>query len=199
MMNSRLVLVDHHESDIELPWVNIIQLFDHRPVNRRRLFVPNDCPVTVEQVGSCATLITKAIKDNGLLDKFPEILPLLRAPIVLDTVNFSEAAGKTHPLDIEMNDDIERLLQLDTTSRLELFNELVAARNSVDTLSTLQILSKDLKIITYQSIEKYPRSIAIPGFPILAEVRGHRIYSILGKNLRHKFNCHPIFIVNLGV
>lgn len=142
-------------------------MIDHRPLDSR-FNVPDSCAVTVDQVGSCATLITKIIKDLELLPQFVDILPLLHGPIVLDTVNFSPSADKTKPLDIEMNKEIEQLLNLNETDRLEIFNDLVIARNDVSSLTALELLSKDLKVIV--SSDK-STAVAIPGFPILAEVR----------------------------
>lgn len=96
-------------------------------------------------------------------------MQLLYGTIVLDTVNFSKEADKARPLDIEIVDEIEKILKIDdpVPSRKRLFDDLVNARSDVNSLNSLQILSKDLKII-YN--ENNTRVVAIPGYPILVQV-----------------------------
>lgn len=92
-----------------------------------------------------------------------DTLKMLYAPIVLDTVNFSKEADKAKPLDKMICDKLETVLNIDEAKRVLLFNELVAARADVSSLDSLQILSKDLKIISNFNGK---RVIAIPGYPI---------------------------------
>lgn len=174
-----LILVDHHICDPKLPWGRLIQIFDHRPINYTLFTKPSDCIASLKKVGSCATLITEVIKTNQSLADFPEILPLLRATIVLDTVNFSPSAGKTKPLDVEMNTELEHLLNVDEANRLELFNEIVKARSDISSMTSVQLLLKDLKMIDHVSVDDSKQIIAIPGLPILAEVSKNSILLIL--------------------
>lgn len=96
-------------------------------------------------------------------------MQLLYATIVLDTVNFSKEADKARPLDTEIVEKIEKILKIDepVLNRLKLFDDLVKARCDVNSLNSLQILSKDLKII---SNENNTKIVAIPGYPILVQV-----------------------------
>lgn len=96
-------------------------------------------------------------------------MQLLYGTIVLDTVNFSKEADKARPLDREIVEKIEKILKIDepVLNRLKLFDDLVKARCDVNSLNSLQILSKDLKII---SNENNTKIVAIPGYPILVQV-----------------------------
>ncbi|XP_078101035.1 exopolyphosphatase PRUNE1 [Sander vitreus] len=96
-----LTLVDHNvlpSSDSELEGA-VVEVIDHHRLERE----PSpSCPVTVETVGSCATLITERI-----LQKAPEVLDLqfaqlLYAAVVLDCVNMAPSAGKVTPKDEQL-------------------------------------------------------------------------------------------------
>lgn len=148
-----------------------IQIFDHRPLDTKNAHIPSTCKLRLEEVGSCATLIADEVRVlEGSFDNQSDVLRLLRGAIVLDTINFSESAGKVKPLDIEINDEIEKSLGLKEEDRLKIFTDLVDARRDVSSLSALQLLSKDLKIISSNDKSKV---VAIPGFPILVEVSSH--------------------------
>lgn len=83
-------------------------------------------------------------------------------------MNFSKAADKSRPLDVAVNEQIESLLHLNEYSRNQLFNDLVSARSDVSQLDSLQILSKDLKVISNRAGTV---TVAVPGFPISVEVK----------------------------
>lgn len=165
---SKFVLVDHH---VPTPLVGngeVIAIFDHRPRDTKNSQISSDCKVKLNEVGSCATLIADEIRvSNQSFGNHRELIDFLRGPIVLDTVHFLEAAGRTKPLDIEVNGAIEATLGLTEADRLSLFNELIKARSDVSSLSAMQLLSKDLKIISNND-KSYV--VAFPGFPILVEV-----------------------------
>lgn len=164
---SKFVLVDHHVASVSTPADKVIQIFDHRPLDINAK-IPAECKVNINEVGSCATLIADEIltKEQSM-DDFVDILSFLRGPIVLDTINFSPEADKSRPLDVDVNKKIEHLLQSDGHDKNTLFNDLVKARSDVGGLTSMQLLSKDLKIITNKS-----KSMVIPvaGFPLLVEV-----------------------------
>lgn len=162
---SKFILVDHHIATSIVPAATqIVQIFDHRPINQKEF----NCITKIQEVGSCATLIADAIRQiEGGFSEREDVIDFLRAPIILDTINFSKSADKVKPLDIEINDEIEAILGKNESSRLNLFNELVKARSDVSSLSALQLLSKDMKMISSKNKSKI---VAIPGFPILVEV-----------------------------
>lgn len=166
---SKFILVDHHIATPIVVTDNVIQIFDHRPIDAKHARILGDLTTQIKQVGSCATLIADEIRkiEGSIGNRNDAILSFLRAPIVLDTINFSESAGKATPLDIEINNEIEKSFGLNESDRTKLFNDLVKARSDVSSLSALQLLSKDLKIISNDDKSKV---VAIPGFPILVEV-----------------------------
>lgn len=151
-----LILVDHHVSPYHEMAISVI---DHRPYDENSM-LDEECTILIDEVGSCATLVADTIKSDvgRRIDK--DILKLLYGPIVLDTINFSKDAKKVKELDIEMAEMIESILGIETPKeiRKKLFDELVQARADVSSLNSLQILSKDLKIISGSIVR-----VALPG------------------------------------
>lgn len=168
-VSAKYILVDHHVSNcINIP-ENIVEIVDHRPLDPNAKF-PDRCRVTLQEVGSCATLIAQLVLTSSVniqIEHRKEILALLHAAIILDTVNFSPSADKSRELDVSIANQIEDIIEFDVKSRKHLFNELIKARSDISSLTPLQLLSKDLKIILNPSKSIV---IAIPGFPILVEV-----------------------------
>lgn len=166
---SRYVLVDHHIPTFPISNENIIQIIDHRPIDVNNIKFRSDaCKTRIQEVGSCATLIADDIFQMiQPHEKFNELFAFLRGPIVMDTVNFSAAAGKTKQLDIEINEKIEKLLNIFENDRFQLFNALSIAIADVSSLNAFQILSKDLKMVSNKMKSIF---VAIPGFPLLVEV-----------------------------
>jgi exopolyphosphatase len=155
------ILVDHHVSPFH---ERVISVLDHRPYDEKSN-LGDECAVNIQEVGSCATLVAEAMKtDLGSegLNNFKDVLHLLYGPIVLDTINFSKEADKVRELDFEMAALIERKLDIGdvTTTRKSLFDELVEARANVGALNSLQVLSKDLKIISNKNSSV---RVALPG------------------------------------
>jgi inorganic pyrophosphatase/exopolyphosphatase len=153
-----LILVDHHVSPYH---EKVISVIDHRPYDENSM-LDEECAMMIDEVGSCATLVADTIKSDLGRSIDREILELLYGPIVLDTINFSKEAKKVKELDIEMAAMIESILGIENSNetRKKNFDVLVEARADVSSLDSLQILSKDLKIISSPS--KSVR-VAIPG------------------------------------
>lgn len=162
-----LILVDHHVS----PYRNrVVSVIDHRPFDPKSNLNGN-CKNYIIEVGSCATLVTNVIRKDVDLEttqEYNQILRLLYATTILDTINFSKDADKARPLDHEITDFIENYLNIENPleHRKKLFEELVKARADVNSLNSFQILSKDLKII---SNKEGSLRVAIPGYPILVK------------------------------
>lgn len=158
-------LVDHHVSPYR---ENVVSVLDHRPFDEISN-LNSDCFVNIQEVGSCATLVCDAIKKDVDLSRinsdYIEALRLCYGSVVLDTINFSKEADKVRPLDIEIGEFIESILNIEDASKVrkETFDELVAARADVSSLDSLQILSKDLKII---SSDDGKVKVAIPGVAV---------------------------------
>ena len=159
---SKFILVDHNNSPEFQE--QVVQIIDHHKLNDHASY---NCDKTINLVASCATLIADLILKTTEPSTYSNILKMLYAVIVLDSVNLSKAADKTRPEDTKVVNEIETLLKLDPGKRIEIFNELVETRSDVSTLDSLQILSKDLKSIQNLNGTKF---VAIPGFPMLVQV-----------------------------
>lgn len=145
----RLTLVDHNvlpDSDSDLEGA-VVEVIDHHRLERVVTEMGTSCPITVETVGSCATLVTERI-----LQRAPQILDwqiatLLYGTILLDCVDLAPEAGKVTPKDSEV------VLQLETEvqtlpQRSQLFTALSRAKFNVSGLNTEQMLRKDLKSVS---------------------------------------------------
>lgn len=156
------VLVDHHVSQYH---EKIISAIDHRLFDKSSQ-LNEECVVNIQEVGSCATLVAETIKDDlsldGITEDDKELFHLLYGAIVLDTINFSREADKVRELDFEMAAMIEKLVCFEDVmnTRKRIFDELVEVRADISALDSLQILSKDLKII---SNKNSAIRVALPG------------------------------------
>lgn len=174
---SKFILVDHHVPSSLITSLNqtevnvnerILAIFDHRPFDTKNAQISQIPKVKVNEVGSCATLIVDEIRNaEHSLENHCELIRFLTGPILLDTVNFSDVAARTKPLDVEIYGEIEKVINLTEADRLNLYKELVTARSDVGSLSAMQLLSKDLKIISNNDASCV---VAFPGFPLLVEV-----------------------------
>ncbi|KAM5160908.1 exopolyphosphatase PRUNE1 isoform 3-T4 [Callospermophilus lateralis] len=143
-----LILVDHHvlpKSDAALEEA-IVEVLDHRPIEQKHCPL---CHVSVELVGSCATLVAERILQGA-----PEILDrqtaaLLHGTIILDCVNMDIKIGKATPKDNEYVEKLEALFP-DLPKRNDIFDFLQKAKFDVSGLNTEQILRKDQKTIHRQ-------------------------------------------------
>ncbi|XP_069392869.1 exopolyphosphatase PRUNE1 [Paralichthys olivaceus] len=142
----QLTLVDHNvlpSSDSDLEGA-VVEVIDHHLLERE----PSpSCPVTVETVGSCATLVTERI-----IQKAPQILnqqlaQLLYAAVVLDCVNMAPAAGKVTPKDSQYVSMLENRFPT-LPQRGALFQLLESAKFDVSGLNTEQMLLKDMKAVS---------------------------------------------------
>ncbi|XP_008321138.1 exopolyphosphatase PRUNE1 [Cynoglossus semilaevis] len=142
----RLTLVDHNvlsSSDSDLEGA-VVEVIDHHHLEREP---STSCCVTVETVGSCATLITERIVQEA-----PEILTLqlaqlLYAAVVLDCVNMAPSAGKVTPKDSQFAAVLESRFPA-LPPRGALFTALQNAKFDVSGLDTGQMLMKDMKIVS---------------------------------------------------
>jgi exopolyphosphatase len=162
---SNFILVDHHISSFSS---KVVSVLDHRPFDIK-FSLSKECFKDIQEVGSCATLIGDTIIKNLKNEEkkqYKQVFKLLYGPIVLDTINFNEAADKVRQLDKDVAEYIEKVLEIQdiSTERNKVYDELVFARADISSLNSLQLLSKDLKII---SSEDGKVRVAIPGVPVL--------------------------------
>ncbi|KAM9353256.1 exopolyphosphatase PRUNE1 isoform 1-T1 [Symphorus nematophorus] len=142
----RLTLVDHNilpSSDGDLEGA-VVEVIDHHLLEREPSL---SCPVTVETVGSCATLVTERIiqKAAEILDQ--QIAQLLYAAVVLDCVNMAPSAGKVTPKDAQFAAELESRFPA-LPPRGALFQTLQDAKFDVSGLNTEQMLLKDMKSVS---------------------------------------------------
>ncbi|KAF7644324.1 hypothetical protein LDENG_00224150 [Lucifuga dentata] len=143
----RLTLVDHNvlpSSDSDLEGA-VVEVIDHHLLERE----PSaSCPVAVEMVGSCATLVTERImqKAPDVLDQ--QLAQLLYGTILLDCVNMAPAAaGKVTPKDSQHAAALEACFPA-LPPRGALFQALQNAKFDVSGLNTEQMLLKDMKAVS---------------------------------------------------
>ncbi|XP_018615395.2 exopolyphosphatase PRUNE1 [Scleropages formosus] len=138
-----LTLVDHNilpSADGALEGA-VVEVIDHHVLER----TPSDsCAVTLESVGSCATLVTECIAREApeLLDR--QMAQLLYGTIVLDCVNMAPEARKVTPKDSQYAVWLESRFP-DLPPRGALFQSLQNAKFDVSGLTTEQMLLKDMK------------------------------------------------------
>lgn len=145
----------------------VVEVLDHRPFDISAN-LPANSRQRIEEVGSCCTLIAdRILEQNDESNAIADLLRLLYPVIVLDTVNFSPAADKARALDFSVAERIENRFGLNRSDATQWFNDLVKARADVSQLDSYELLWKDLKIVNGSN----GRVVAIPGFPISAQVR----------------------------
>ncbi|KAH8264713.1 hypothetical protein KR044_001825, partial [Drosophila immigrans] len=166
----RLILVDHHVSKFA-PLVS--EILDHRPLEQQAAAVkllPANCVRHIEpELGSCATLVAERyLADEQRRSRC--VSQLLHATIVLDTINFAPAARRFCARDLAMVELLEQQLDVDAVDsdavllqRLQLFEQLVAARADISQLTLSEVLRKDMKLLQTQR-SKLP----LAGLPLLA-------------------------------
>ncbi|XP_075994984.1 exopolyphosphatase PRUNE1 [Genypterus blacodes] len=142
----RLTLVDHNvlpsaDSDLEEA---VVEVIDHHRMEREPSV---SCPVTMEMVGSCTTLVTERIvqKAPELLDQ--QLAQLLYGTMLLDCVAMAPAAGKVTPKDSQYVAALEERFPA-LPPRGALFQALQSAKFDVSGLNTEQMLLKDMKEVT---------------------------------------------------
>ncbi|KAL4629514.1 hypothetical protein GN956_G16986 [Arapaima gigas] len=139
-----LTLVDHNvlpSADSGLEGA-VLEVIDHHLLERRH---SDSCPVTVETVGSCATLVTERVAREApeIIDR--QVAQLLYGTIVMDCVNMAPAAGKVTPKDSQFAAWLESRFP-DLPPRGALFQSLQSAKFDVSGLTTEQVLLKDMKV-----------------------------------------------------
>lgn len=196
IQKNSVILVDHHVSPYR---DSVIEVFDHRPFDKA-CGLPKSCKTTIEEVGSCATLIGNLIMRSTCLNsEFNLPLQLLYGAIVMDTVNFSPEACRKTEMDSEVAAKIEDFLGI--TNRVEqretLFLELIKAREDVSSLTAMQLLYKDLKLVS-NSVGSI--IVGIPGYPISVQEflkRTNAKQSI--ETFAKENNCSVILLIGMKI
>ncbi|XP_063920417.1 exopolyphosphatase PRUNE1 [Zophobas morio] len=155
-------LVDHHvlSSHDKVLEKTVVQIFDHRPINEEEICQGEHIEKTVIKiVGSCATLVANEILSCNPSILFSELSHLLYATIIYDTIGLNKEHGKTFDEDLTVAQRLEDILKT-SPNRKDLFDLLWKVHNDSSTLTTKDLLYRDLKIV---------KGIPIPGLPMLVE------------------------------
>ncbi|KAF5295475.1 hypothetical protein FQR65_LT10463 [Abscondita terminalis] len=155
----KLSIVDHHvlRDQDKFLQQSVVEVFDHRPRDPQQSWDCNKTKIVIDQVGSCASLITNEIlKQNGhILNE--SLASLLYDTIIFDTIGFKPEAEKVTKLDLDVSKELEKIIKNKKDPK-ERYEELWALHNDVSHLTPKQLLSKDLKFI---------HGLPIPGLPML--------------------------------
>ncbi|XP_038058184.1 protein prune homolog 2-like isoform X2 [Patiria miniata] len=155
-----LTLVDHNtlpKRDASLDGA-VQEVIDHHS-NSRQDDDERDIRVTVETVGSCASLVAEKVlaQNPEIVDE--HIAKLLLGPILVDTVNLSASAGKATPKDIAMVEALSKICP--DLNKEEMYQELQQAKADMSDFSVTDILRKDFKCVSGASMNIGMSSIPI--------------------------------------
>lgn len=119
-----VVLVDHNDigdsvQGIKSSGVDIIEIIDHHKLNNPT--TPTPIKVTIDQVGSTCTIVTKMFRDNGIVPPV-NIAGILLSGIICDTIGLRSQT--TTVSDKKMCDYLSQIVGV---SRHELAAEIFAA------------------------------------------------------------------------
>ncbi|KAL8595557.1 hypothetical protein ACOMHN_000765 [Nucella lapillus] len=109
------------------------------------------CESTLELVGSCSTLVAEALLAEETFTMDPVCATLLYGTIVTDTINFSPAASKTTAKDLDIAERLEEVTE-GGLDRDAIFEEIKTAKFDLSGLSSTEVLIKDLKMVSGDSL-----------------------------------------------
>jgi len=154
-----LVLVDHNvlpHRDLHLEG-SVEEVLDH---HARETSLEEG--VTIEPVGSCASLVLRTILSEDPTFCEPSCLALLRQTILLDTVCLRPEARRVTPTDVAMVERVEAILGLQAAAREQVFNRVQEEKGRVGHLTVLQLLGRDLKVV----VSPTGSSVALSSLPL---------------------------------
>ncbi|XP_074661284.1 exopolyphosphatase PRUNE1-like [Tubulanus polymorphus] len=162
----RLSLVDHHvlsSTDEEFADC-VVEVIDHRPKEQCEM---EGAKMTIESVGSCSTLVAEKLIACKKFKFNSVIAGLLHATILVDTICLNPEAKKTTDKDINVLTRLEDFMP--KVERKQIFSEIQTAKMDITGLTNLEILRKDLKVVTSNSFV-----IAMSSVPVHLETFLHR-------------------------
>ena len=160
-----VVLVDnHHINTAHLCNLEpkVKSIIDHRPWELSQDYY-SDIKVdrTLENVGSCATLIAEKIFKENLMFEDKQALSLLRGCILLDTANMSPRSKKVTEKDEMILKEIERRLNTNVTTRRELFKNLENAKEDITGFNCAMLIKKDMKTLNWPRTGHFPIAVSV--------------------------------------
>jgi len=136
---------------------SVCEILDH---HQRECIEKANVEVEIELVGSCCTLVADRLMSDAKFE-FVKFMPiLLYGTILLDTVCLSKEAARATQHDHDVIDKLEKILD-EPVNKQSLFCELQAAKADISSLSSQDILRKDMKQVSGGSTH-----IAICSLPI---------------------------------
>lgn len=138
----QLFLVDHNilpagDTCLESAVCCVI---DHHRLERQLGAGGDD--IQLEMVGSCSTLIAERIlRENKTLLEDEDAVRLLHGTIILDTINLNEDAKRATPKDVQVVEELEKMLKT-PPDRAQVFAEVTSAKGDVSSLTTEELLRK---------------------------------------------------------
>jgi len=156
-----LVVVDHNiltETDKDLQG-RVVEIIDH---HARETQLQEG--VTIEPVGSCASLVLRTILSENPNFGEKSCLRMLRKTILLDTVCLRPEAKRVTDTDIDMIQKVEALLDVGQEDREEVFQSVMKEKSRVDHLTPGQLLRRDLKIVSRECVR-----VALCSVPVLCK------------------------------
>ncbi|KAK3095859.1 hypothetical protein FSP39_020085 [Pinctada imbricata] len=115
--------------------------------------------ITVDTVGSCCTLVAEKLLDDEKFTIDHQVAVLLYGTILVDTVNTSPEAGKTTLRDTAVLSKLRQMLS--DVDGNQLYNSIQQAKNDVSGLTTVEVLEKDLKMLTEGKLKVAMSSIPL--------------------------------------
>ncbi|XP_076081785.1 uncharacterized protein LOC143052602 isoform X2 [Mytilus galloprovincialis] len=154
----KLSLVDHNILPQKYICLDdcVVSVTDHRPQVRKQ---DNRVKINIAKVGSCATLVAEEVFKRTDLTFDLTALTFLYGAILIDTVNLSPAAHKMTDQDVAMADKLKEMLP--EVNGDVLYNTIQKAKTDISELTTLELLEKDLKIVSGNSIKVAMSSVSI--------------------------------------
>ena len=146
-----MTLVDHNvpagDQQVLLP--SVIEIIDHHKDDTGNVY-RSDVAKNIKPVGSCCTLVASDFLEKMplMLARNPDLVILLLATILVDTVNLDFSAGRTTDSD---RDVVTRLTALVDVDQDDLYNRLQNAKFDLSGLSAYDLLRKDFKDATPNS------------------------------------------------
>uniref|UniRef100_A0A1B6KJ61 DHHA2 domain-containing protein n=1 Tax=Graphocephala atropunctata TaxID=36148 RepID=A0A1B6KJ61_9HEMI len=142
----KLILLDHHvlpPADAYLA-ASVVSVIDHRPHDPSWPWTSAD--VTLRSVGSCCTLVAEKLFSQAPDLVSPNVAILLWGAILLDTACLSSEVGIATSLDHQMATKLQGCCSSLSIGQDQLFRDLKRAKSDISSLTSSQLLLKDLKV-----------------------------------------------------
>jgi inorganic pyrophosphatase/exopolyphosphatase len=167
----------------------VIEIFDHRQLTYADKFVNAKC--TIQQVGSCATLITEEFQKNGITPSENSAIYLYSA-IISNTINFKNTV--TTERDIDAADWLKKFMSLPSDYIKQMFD----SKSKVDSSNLYEVLDQDFAIKTFGDKKVGIAQIEITNLEERIKSWGNKLPEILEK-FRKDNNLDYVFFSGIDI